>query len=353
MAAPAFALQDVVSFDGLRRLAGAAPPCITIATALPHPLEVHARLKNAVRAVERDPAAAGLLDPIRAAAETLGASGLWGRALAIFRSPAVFEGYWLRDWRGEIHSAGDSFHLRPLLAAVSREQRFHLLAVSQGHIRLFDSTLFRAAEVPLPASMPGSLREWQNARQPDHVLDNRSPGGSSVGSMKGVVFGTGTDREKRYQYLRHFFQEVDRGVRAVLRDDGSPLVLAGVQEELAVYRRVNTYPTLSETEIHGAPDRLSAPDLLEPARDLLSRSPAEPLRKLLAGLDRSAAPPDVREILSMAREGRIEDLLISCDAEDGRLDLAAAETLRRGGRVFCVQPPEMPAGAAFRAVLRH
>jgi hypothetical protein len=197
------------------------------------------------------------------------------------------------------------------------------------------------------------LRDWLNARQPDHVLDNRSTGGPSIGSMKGVVFGTSTDREKRDRYLKHFFEEVDRGVRSALRDDTAPLVLAGLQEELAVYRRVNTYPYLLEQEVHGSPARLTMPDLLDQARDLLGQSLSEPLRKLFADLERRTVSPDAGKIRRMAREGRIEDLLIPEDTADDHLDVAAMETLRHGGRVFALKPAEMPGGAPALAVLRH
>jgi hypothetical protein len=360
MVASTIALHESVSFAELRSLAGAAGPCITIATILPNPLEVRVRLKNAVRGIEtqlssseRDQTAAGLLDPIRDAAGAIEANGVWGKALLVLRSPDIFLGYWLRDWRREILNVGDRFQLRPLLAAMAREQRFYLLGVSQGQVWLYESSMFRAEEVKLPASVPGNLQQWMNARQPDHVLDNRSTGGPSKGSMKGVVFGTSTDREKRNEYLRHYFKEIDKGVHQVLRDRDAPMVLAGVQEELAIYRRISTYPNLSEKEIHGSPDRLGIQALLEEARDLLSQSPSEALRRVFAALDRHPMSWDAREIPEMASEGRIENLLIPEDTEDERLDLAAVETLRHGGGVFAVKPEEMPRNAEAMAELRH
>jgi hypothetical protein len=360
MASPAIAFQEVAYFGEIRKLAGSAAPCITIATVFPNPLEIRARLKNAVNGIEknlsssgRDQDIDGLLKPIRDAAGTIETNNVWGKALLILRSPDVFQGYWLRNWNREILNVGGSFLLRPLLAAVAREQRFRLLGVSRGNVSLFDSTMFRSEEVKLPASVPATLRDWLNERQPDHVMDNRSPGGPSTGSMKGVLFGTNTDREKRDEYLKHFFKEIDRGVHATLREDGTPLVLAGLQEELAAYRRVNTYPHLFDKEVHGAPGRSTMPDLLEQARDLLSQSLSEPLRKLFAELERRAVSQDARKIPHMARDGRIEDLLIPEDTSEDRLEVAAMETLRHGGRVFAVRPAEMPAGAPVLAVLRH
>ena len=360
MTAPAIALQETVSAGELRKLAEAVGPCITIATVLPNPREIRARVRNALHALERDFASsprgqnvAELLKPIRDAAETIELDVVWGKALLILRSPDVFQGYWLQGWQKEILSAGDHFQLRPLLTAISRVQRFHMLAVSQGQVRLFDSTMYRAEEIKLPASVPDNLRGWLNERQPDHLLDNRSAGGPSVGSMKGVMFTTSADREKRDEYLRHYFKEIDRGVHAVLRDDGAPLVLAGIQEELAAYRRVNSYPTLFEKEVQGSPDRLTMQELLDRARQLVSESPSEPLRKVLGELRRRSTSSDAKEIARMAPEGRVDNLLISTDADDEFLDQAARETLRHGGQVFEVNPAAMPENARAMATLRH
>jgi hypothetical protein len=360
MNATAIGLQETVSFSELRNLASAAGPCITIGTLLPNPLETRARLKNASRGIEPglssgDPAqpVAALLDPIREAVDAIETNHVWGKALLILRAPDVFHGYWLRQWRKEVLDVQERFQLRPLLAAIAREQRFHLLCLSQGEVRLFHSTMFQADEVKLPGSVPASLTAWMNARQPDHVLDNRSTGGPSTGSMKGVMFGTSSDREKRNEYLRHFFQEVDRGVHAVLREDIAPLVLAGVHDELAIYRRGNTYAHLFEKEVPGSPERVPTQELLERARDLLSQAPSAALRQVLGDVERHPVSWSAKEIPEMAREGRIEDLLIHEDVDDDRLDRAAIETLRHGGRVFAVRPAEMPRKGSAMAVLRH
>jgi hypothetical protein len=360
MTAPAIALQDTISFSELKTLASASGLCITIGTSLPNPLEIRTRLKNAVHGIEKHLPANGqnqsavtLLDPVREVARTMEASGVWGKALLLLRAADVFRGYWLREWPREILQVGDRFYLRPLLAAVAREQRFHLLALSMKHVRLLRCTMFQAEEEKLPASFPTDMQAWTNARQPDHVLDNRSAGGPSTGSMKGVMFGTSSDREKRGEYLKHFFKEIDRGIHAVLRGDPVPLVLAGVEEELVAYRRGSTLPNLVPEEVHGSPDGLTTQELAEQARGLLNRSPSVALRKVFSELERHPVSSEVKEILEMSREGRIEDLLILEDAEDERLDAAALETLRHGGRVFAITSAEMPRHVPAIAALRH
>ena len=79
---------------------------------------------------------------------------------------------------------------------------------------------------------------------PDHVMDNRSAAGPSTGGMQGVMFGTNTDRERRQEYLAHFFRAIDSGIHKILGSGDTPLILAGVVSETAIYARENTYSRL-------------------------------------------------------------------------------------------------------------
>jgi hypothetical protein len=115
-------------------------------------------------------------------------------------------------------------------------------------------------------------------REPDHVLDNRSAGGPSVGKMKGVLFGANTDRE------RH--KEVDKGVHHILLGHTAPLILAGVEEEVAVYRHVNRYFRLIEQAVLGSPDAFEPNALHDRAMEAREILPP-PLQKGAGSVERS------------------------------------------------------------------
>ena len=228
MTAQDIAAHDVISFDDLKRLAGAKGPCLTMVVPLPNPLEIEARLKNAIRAARKAVADDAFPEPIRNLADTVETDRNWASALIVLRSPDVFRYYWLRGQWKETASVADRFQAWPLFAVMAREQRFHLLALSQKHIRLFHCTQHKAEEARLRGLVPENFQVWLNTRQPDHDLQNRQSGISSTGSMKGVVFGTSTDREREEESLRHFLKEADKGVSQILRTDTAPLLLAGV-----------------------------------------------------------------------------------------------------------------------------
>jgi hypothetical protein len=271
------AASIVVSWADLRSLSVAQGECITIALKIPNPAQIRPQITNALHEVERrlrateiDADTARMLaEPIHELAAAIEVEGDWGFGMLIFRSPEVFRYFRLPELPKEFVSIGNGFQIRPLLGLFAHEQRFYLLALSQKHVRLFDCTQQSMEELQLPAKMPRNLKPWLNNRIPDHVLDNRSSAGSGEGSMKGVMFGTNTDREKHDEYLAHFFKEVDKGLRTVLLDKTIPLVVAAVEPEMAIYRRVNTYLRLTQEAVHGSSDGLTIRELHQRAVALL------------------------------------------------------------------------------------
>ena len=376
---------EVVSFEDLRVLAAAKSPCVTVAVRVPNPVQIHTQLKNAVRGVEQglkdrdidDETAADLAAPIHALAAHIEERKEWSKAIMLFRSPDIFRYFAMRDLEQEFVTVGDRFQIRPLLSLLSRHQEFYLLALSLKHVRLFHCTHHSGEELEWRGLAPQSLHVWMNTRQPDHLLDNRAAGGPSVGSMKGVVFGTNTDRERQDEYVMHFFNQVDKALEKILVDKSIPLILAGVESEVALYRRVNTYPQLMDRAIHGSPDGSPARELRERALKTVREVFSAPLRKALdwfeqyRGTSRVASKLD--EILKAASEGRISDLILREDAaylgiwdacaqtilaprdhsgQEDLLNRAALETVIRKGQAFAVKTSEMPNRMDAFAVLR-
>ena len=207
---------------------------------------------------------------------------------------------------------------------------------------------------------------------PDHTLDNRSAAGHSTGSMKGVKFGTSTDRERMDEYLSHYFKAVDKGVHQVLAEGSAPLMVAAVESEIALYRRVNTYPKLLDHSLHGSPDGTSSEELHRRALEIVNQVPSEALSKVLKEFQEHRGTQrlslSMSDILKRSFEGRLAHLLLREDAEhhgawdeaaqrlqtgeEDLLNLTALQTLIHGGQVFSVQASEIPESADAAAILR-
>jgi hypothetical protein len=372
--------QDVVTPQDVGLLARATAPCITAVLSIPNPLETEALFKNAIRDLEKklkETASGveipGLMQPVRALAATAETAGFWAQSIILFRSPDLFRCFLLPEPAKETTTVEERFQVRPLFSALARDQRFYLLALSRGNVRLFHCTPHRAGEEDLRGLAPQDIRVWMGTWKPDHVLDNRAVAGPGAGSSKGVAFTTSRDKERHSQYLAHFYKEVDRGIESILRRDGAPLILAGVEEEITIYRQVNTYPRLLEKAVSGSPDGMDDHAVHKLGREIAGEVPSEALAKTFARFERyrdsARVSSDAGQIIPAALDGRVADFVFSKSAElrgctldsrqielrdDGEdlLNATALWTIQRGGQAFALREEEMPAGAEVAAVFR-
>jgi hypothetical protein len=314
----------------------------------------------------------GLMEPVRALAARIQIGRDWAVSIILFRSPGTFRYFSTRQTLMEFVTIGDHCQVRPLLSIFSREQEFYLLALSQKHVRLFRCTQRSLQPISLRGHNPSNFHVWMNIRMPDHTLENRSAAGHSTGSMKGVKFGTSTDRERMDEYLSHYFKAVDKGMHQVLAEESAPLMVAAVESEIALYRKVNTYPKLLDHSLHGSPDAESSEELHKRALEMINHVPSEALSKVLREFPQHRGTQrlsfSLSDILKRASEGRVADLLMREDAEhhgawdeaaqrvqtgqEDLLNLAALQTLLHHGQVFSVKASEIPERADAAAILR-
>ena len=177
-----------------------------------------------------------------------------------------------------------------------------------------------------------------------------------------------------------FFQSVDQGLNDLLEDKNIPLILAGVEYLLPIYRGVSTYQNLLEDGIPGNPDREDLNELHEPAWKIVEPIFAEGQKKAfekfeqLNGQQSALATDDLREAVKAARFGQIETLFVPINEQKwGRydtvndkvtlksqpdpqsqdlLDFAASETILNSGQVFAVLREQLPGNGDLAAILR-
>jgi hypothetical protein len=297
----------------------------------------------------------------------------------ILRSPEVFHQIPVNIELTETATAGDHFSVRAILTAAAAQKYFYLLALSQNRMRILRCTDTSSEELPWPAGVPASLEEAMQTRKPDHVLDNMHTGGPSTGSMRGVMFGTSSDADDKDEYMLHFFMEVEKGLKPLLKGSEDPLVVVGVEHELALYKRVNTYPNLFEPGVHGSADGLEGGEIHTRALQLLAEHPAGQTQKLLSGFDKKIgtghASTHIHDMVIAAHQGRVSHFFFqesarypgTFDAVRSRvkrtedeldqpidlIDFTVLETLRNGGEAMIEQASHLPNGVPACALFRY
>jgi hypothetical protein len=369
---------EMLAWKDLKSLCASPSPCITITLPAFHQgaqtLPYATQMKHALRTVQQElfkqtflDEAERLIEPLHKliAAPEMHQSG---RDMVIFRSPAVLLRFDLPAPVKFRSVVGRYFHVAPFLHQLSADREFYILELNQKHLRLLHCLDGACADVPLPSSLPESVEQDGAFDAPDHMLRNRSSAGTSNGSMSGVSFGTGSEREKSSERLHHFFKSVDDGLAVFLK--GRPLLLSGARHEVAIYRRAATYAGLLESELEKDLHSLALDDVARLAQESLQhqsrREAHHHLQQLreLAGSARIST--GVRPVLKAASEGRVAELILAQEAEfaatrealesdspEDLLNAAAVLTIRNGGEVFTLPAEAMGAEAPVAAILRY
>lgn len=344
------------------------------------------RLKNLLREAEEKLVAQGskpeaareLLRPAR----DFAADGDWWRVpadgLALFVSEDNLLTYRLPYAPGDLAVVGDRYHIKPLLPMVTSDGHFHVLALSQNEVRLFRGTRMGLTQMQAEG-LPQNLAEiMARYTVQDEVHFHQGPAGGPRGRLPIFTGGHGGAAEDPKTQIREYFREVNRGLREFLGAHNAPLVLAGVDYLLPLYREVNTYPRLVEGGVIGNPEEVSLEDLHRQAWALVqpifeqAQRQAREQYELAAGKGQGVHL--IEEAVPAAHAGRLATLLVPLDSqlwgwydpESGEvklheeaqpgdvdlLDYAAIETLAHGGQVFAVTAEELPA-KPLAGILRY
>jgi hypothetical protein len=277
---------------------------------------------------------------------------------------------------GELVVVADRPAIKPLLPYLGADGRFFVLALSQNRVRLLEGTRHAVDEVALPG-VPSSLEEAMRFDDPEKQLQHRAAdrGGADA---RAVFHGHGGGERFDKDRILRFFQQVDRGIAGILGDErAAPMLLAGVDYLLPIYREASDHPNLLDGGVTGNPDRVSAEDLHAVAWQQVEPVFLEARRRALerfAELDGTGKTMrDVADVLHAAEHGRVEELFVASDAivwgrlldgdletrdepqpgDEDLLDLGAVRVLTTGGRVHPLPADHVPGGGPLAAVLRY
>jgi hypothetical protein len=186
--------------------------------------------------------------------------------------------------------------------------------------------------------------------------------------------------------LRNYFERFDDALGKIDVDRKAPVVLAGVEYLLPIYRdAATTFQNICEDALRGNMEVEKAEDLHAAAWEIVEPHFLQERRKAaerfgdLTGSGRSST--ELNDVLPAAHDGRVESLFVargvrvwgsydggenrritlqSGQGEDGPrngnedlLDLAAVQTYLNGGKVFVVEQQEVPEGKPLAAVFRY
>lgn len=292
-----------------------------------------------------------LLDPIWALTSDPDMFSGHKDGLAIFRGARTFELFRMPVPGEERFAYAQRFLITPLLEELEKAPAFFVLELTKKGVRFIRGDEGNFEQIPLPDDCPPAFELAD-------LTGEHSPEPSQ--RIHPV-------QEQYMKYLRL----VDRSLRHVLRTAGFPLVLAGVQKDVTLFRSVCSYSAVVDESVVLSPERFLESEVVAKAHEVLNRWLGPEQRKAIEEFDSGRRPvsAELNSIVKAAAEGRVQSMLMmpgassmgdfsQIDAKfsgEGMTDLvnaAAVETIRHSGQVIILPSDKMPAKVTVAAILR-
>ncbi len=296
-------------------------------------------------------------------------------ALAIFLSMDDIRFFWLPAGVKDLVILSERFHIKPLIQFFSGEEQYYLLALSQKKVRVFIGSRYSLDPTGIN-DLPGGLKEALKYEERERTLQRThgSPGGKGGLSP---VHGAGYELNK--DDILKYFKIVDKALLNILEGKKGPLLIAAVDQEISLYKKITSYPCIVEAGISGNPDNLSAHELHHRSMEIMGPYFREKEEKAISeyhemvGSGKTSA--DLKKLIPMAAEGRIQSFFVARDyrqwgnydssvdqieihnekmkGDGDLLDLAAYYTILNGGTVYVIDPERVPGGGLASGIFRY
>jgi hypothetical protein len=297
--------------------------------------------------------------------------------LVLYISDEQFFNYRLPVSFDELVVSANRFHIKPLLPLLGGGGRFYVLALSQNEVRLLECSRYKSTPIDLPG-VAGGLRETLKFDEESGTqLQFHTGTDGGAGKRPAMFHGHAVDAEDDKEEIVQYFREVDSKIRKILRAKSAPLVLAGVDYLLPLYRNATAYAHLLDDGISGNPEDEPAKDLhaaaWEIVRPYFMKNQQDALVRYHDNAGTGLTSDDLRQIVPSARHGRVEVLFVALDRQrwgrydpernavsfdesafedsEDLLNLAAIETLRHGGTAYALKSEQLPEPETSAAAL--
>jgi rRNA processing protein Krr1/Pno1 len=269
-----------------------------------------------------------------------------------------------------------SFHLSPAIQLFCDCPYFYLLVLSKKSTSFYRGNRYGLDLLDiegLPQGVNDVIHFEEKSERKLFRMAGTAPGGQA--SYHG--HGSGLSDEKEYisQYLKEVEQTLEK---EILANEQSPLLLAGVEYIVGIFRQVSRYKYIVEEALTGNYEHVDVSTLFHKAHELVRPYLQQNSKKALQNYYNQLATPLTSsmpdKVIPASYYKQVAELFVqqdfhiwgSFDEADNALKInekrqpgdeclvnkAIISTLKNGGDVYVLEPERMPNGATMAATLR-
>lgn len=268
----------------------------------------------------------------------------------------------------------DHFLITPLIPMITLDGSYSILCLSQNKVRLLKCTRNSVEPIELKEA-PTSIEEYLKFDVNEPHLQHHS----GQGRGNAIFHGQGGSSDSEKKEVENYLKTIENEVTSILKKRNDPLILAGVDDVIARYRKVNHYQRLMDQGISGSPDTKSEEEIKDEGWEVIKSYFLKDMYKDmdrysdLIGSDKQS--DNLSLIVEAAYYGKVDSLFVpigeqswgwfdqekdtvhhSAERQNGEHDLinaAAIKTITQGGNVYALNKEEMPNSASIAAIFRY
>jgi hypothetical protein len=270
-----------------------------------------------------------------------------------------------------------SFYLSQLIPLLASKEHFYLLVISKKQAKLFRANAFGMEFISIP-EMPNGVDDVVHFEEKeDQKLFRTGSSGDGAGAN---YHGIGAGKPDEKVNVASYLEEVDDTIwKEVLHNENAPLLLAGVEYLIPIYKQVSDYNFIWYDAITGSHEHDDVNSLYSLALEKMQPYFQERLVKALASYGNQSATnltsSNPKEIIPAAHYAKVAHLFIQKDErlwgrfdernniltlhenqddeDECMLDKAAIKTILNGGEVHILPKEKMPGNSKMAALMRY
>jgi hypothetical protein len=297
--------------------------------------------------------------------------------LAVYIADGYFKYLKLRAPLMQQVEVNNSFYVSPLVPFMVRPGYFYILDIAKKFPRFYRADALGIEHLQVE-ELPSGVGDVVHLEEKGDNAVFRTGGKGGVGSAN--FHGIGAGRPDDKENIRLYLEEVDDTIwQSHLNKETVPLLLAGQDFLIPIYRSVSDYKYIWPEALTGNHHQQSDVELYEEAMQLMKPYFEQPLKRALEDYGNKSATAltsvNVSKIIPATYYSRVSHLFVkkgsriwgTFNEQDNKLDIldretdtmedlidkAVLKTIQNGGEVYFLDANEMPELSELAAILRY